>query len=255
MAETHLPFLTHLASLSDTISMRYFRSTSMETKEKHDKTMVSQADLAIEEAIKTAVHAQHPDWGILGEEYGSSQDQSPIRLIIDPIDSTQNFIRGLPWFATLLAIESHGEIVAGLVSAPYYQERWWAEKGQGSFYNGQKISVSGISKLNEAQAFHGSLYGAECKEMPSQFLPLMSKTHRQRGLGDYLSHMMVAMGCGEFAIDFGVKPWDIAPFKIIVEEAGGKVTNFDGKFSPYVSNIVASNGFVHETVLTLVREN
>lgn len=249
---SYLPFLSQLADLSDPITMHYFSATSVEVKEKWDKTVVSQADLEVESAIKKWVHTQYPHWGVLGEEFGEHPHEDGIRLIVDPIDSTQNFVRGVPWFATLLAIEVQGSIVAGLVSSPYFKERWWAEKGSGSFYNGASIHVSHIDQLAQAQAFHGSLYGYECEGMPRGFLDLMKATRRQRGVGDYLGHMFVAMGSGEFATDFGLKPWDIAPLKIIVEEAGGKVTNLDGAFELKKGSIVSSNGAIHTSVLELL---
>ncbi len=250
MSAEFIAFLTELATLSDPIAMHYFNSTTLEIREKQDKTLVTQADLEIETAIRTCVKTQRPYWSILGEEFGDTcHFESKIRLIIDPIDSTQNFLSRIPIFATLLAIEENGEIVAGLVSAPATQERWWAQKGKGSFYNGIGQRVSQVSDLSQAQAFHGSLYGSEATQTPPELLTLLSQTRRQRGMGDYLAHTLVAMGCGDFAVDFGLKPWDIAPLKIIVEEAGGKVTNADGNFSLYTHSIVSSNRVLHPHII------
>ena len=180
--------------------------------------------------------------------------QGRLRIIIDPIDGTRNFIRGIPLFATLLAIECDGEIIAGLVSNPIQREQWGAELGAGATYNGSPIHVSSVADLAASQVFHGSLYGSEAEGLPREkVLGVLSQTHRQRGMGDFYGHMLVASGAGEFSLDFGLKPWDLAPLKIIVEEAGGKVTNRDGGFSLTNGSLVCSNGVLHRDVLTALQ--
>jgi histidinol-phosphatase len=244
-----LEFLQLCADKADEIALKYFRKANYEVSVKNDNSPVSQADLEIEKAIRELVKKECPEVEIYGEEFGQCPESAPIKLIIDPIDGTRNFVRGLPIFASLLAIEEDGEIIAGVVSAPATKERWWAAKGSGSFYNGQKIQVSNISKIEEAQAFHGSLFGSEAEELPKNFLEILKPTYRQRGVGDYLSHIYVAMGCGEFALDFGFKPWDMAPLKIIVEEAGGIFTDAKGEKSVYSGSVITSNGLLHESLL------
>ena len=136
--------------------------------------------------------------------------------------------------------------------APKTQDRWWAQKGAGSFHNGQKMQVSAISELEKAQIFHGSLYGPEAKTTPPTLLTLLSRSYRQRGVGDYLAHMFVAMGAGEAGIDFGLKAWDIAPIKVIVEEAGGTCSDARGQNSIYSPSLVTSNTKLHHQVLEIL---
>jgi histidinol-phosphatase len=186
--------------------------------------------------------------------YSAEPSKGRLRVIIDPIDGTRNFVRGIPFIATLLAIELDGKIIAGLVSNPIQREQWGAELGAGATYNGSPIRVSSVVDLASSQAFHGSLYGSEAEGLPrDKVLEILSQTHRQRAMGDFYGHMLVASGAGEFSLDFGLKPWDIAPLKIIVEEAGGRVSNFDGRFSLDGGSLVCSNGVLHRAVLTALK--
>lgn len=222
--------------------------------EKNNRTPVTQADLEAERKIREFAVATHPELALCGEEYGGCPQDAPLKFIIDPIDGTQNFIRGIPFFASLLAIEEKGRIIAGLVSAPATRERWWASTGSGSFYNDTPIYVTKGNKLEESQCFHSSMFGQEALGAPSGFLPLLAKTKRQRGMGDYYAHVLVAMGCGEFAVDFNLNVWDMAPLKIIVEEAGGKVTDSLGKDTIYTHTIISSNGLLHDTVVRVLNQ-
>ena len=245
-----LATLHAMADEADAIALSYFQNTTLRVEDKPDHSPVSEADLAIETRIRELSIRALPGYTIWGEEFGLENPTASHKLIIDPIDATRNFIRGLPFFATLLAIEEEGCIVAGLVSAPATQDRWCAAVHQGAYHNNQRIHVSTTSDLSQSQAFYGSLYGSEAETLPlNTVLNLLSKTSRQRGIGDYYGHMLTAMGCGEFTLDFGLKPWDIAPIKIIVEEAGGKVTNLNGEFSLKNGDIVTSNGTLHSTLL------
>jgi len=243
-----IPFLKDIAELSRPIAMKHFQSSGLGVNVKADQTPVSQADLEIENHIRKLVNERYPDLSIMGEEYGETKGESDTTLIIDPIDGTKNFIAGIPYFATLLAIESRDVVVAGLVSAPATGDMWWAQKGQGSFHNGKPIKVSTVASLDKALAFHGSLFGSEAADDSTPVLSLLKQTYRQRGFGDYYAHMLVAMGLGEFAFDFKLKPWDIAPLKIIVEEAGGQFSDVDGHDTIYSSNLITSNGILHDLV-------
>jgi len=249
-----LSLLSECAEIADDVSRYYYRSSSYHIKTKSDNTPVTDADQNIEQKIRQYVQRIDSNIVVLGEEYSPTAQAAAVRLIVDPIDGTENFIRGIPLFATLLAIEVNGEVCAGVVSAPIMQDRWSAEKGLGCIYNKNPITVSSINDLSEAQAFHGSLYGAEAKNTPVQFWELLRLTKRQRGFGDYYPAMLVAMGCGEFGADFGIKPWDVAPLKIIVEEAGGKVTDLEGKFSLTAKNYIYSNGQLHEQILSVLKK-
>lgn len=248
-----LTLLHELADVADDIGLHYFKkaqSMTLGVDEKENRTPVSEGDLAIEKEVRQILDTKVPGLAVLGEEFGSCDENERVKLIIDPIDATSNFIRGIPFFASLLAIEVDKKIVAGVVSSPAKNDRWWASLGGGSFHNEQKLSVTMISELENAQAFHGGLYGNEARGNLDQLMNLLSKTRRQRGIGDYLIHVLVAMGCGEFALDFGLAPWDLAPLGILVEESGGKVTHVDGsEFSPYGGSILTSNGVIHQKVV------
>ena len=244
-----LDFLNECANQADDITLHYFNKANYDVNEKDNSTPFTQADLECETKIRELAQNFHPNIPILGEEHGQCSQDETLKLIIDPIDATRNFIRGLPFFATLLAIEVEGEVIAGVVSSPATRERWWAHKKGGSFYNNRPIQVSNIASLEEAQAFHGTLDGQEAEGAPSGFIPLIRKTARQRGFGDYYSHVLVAMGCGEFAVDFNLQPWDIAPLQIIVEEAGGRFTDIQGETSIYNHTIITSNSMIHDQVV------
>ena len=249
--ESWLDFLNQCADLAGPIALKYFDS-EMNVLKKADKSVVTQGDLEIEKAIRKLVETTMPALAVLGEEFGECAVDAPFKLIIDPIDATSNFARRIPIFATLLAIEVQGDIVAGIVYNPATEQRWTTAKGQGAFLNGSRLSVSKVSTIEDSQAFHGALFGREARGELSQLLNLLKPTYRQRGLGDFLMHMYVAQGLGEFAIDFGLKPWDLAPLGIMVEESGGTVTTVDGQpFTPYDQSILASNGQFHQQLVAL----
>ncbi len=247
-----IPFLTQLCDVADAIALAHFNNADLKIDLKSNMTPVSAADLAIENDIRALVKEHHPTISIVGEEYGETKGDSPTKLIIDPIDGTKNFIRGLPFFGSLFAIETDGNVVAGMVSAPVLKQRWWAQKGEGAFYNGTQIHASNVSTLAEANGFYGSLFGSEASSTPDPVINLLKATNRQRGFGDFYPHMLVAMGCGEYAIDFKLNVWDIAPLKIIVEEAGGQCSDTRGNPSIYSGNVVSSNSILHDTVLSYI---
>lgn len=249
-----LTLLEQLADIADPIALHFFKKASLKVEEKDNMTPVSEGDLAIEKEVRRILSETYPDLAVLGEEFGSCPQESPFKLIIDPIDGTSNFIRGIPIFAALLGLEVNGTIVAGVVSAPATKDRWSAARGLGATHNGTPIKVTSVSSLTESQAFYGGLFGKEARGNRDQLLTLLSQTKRQRGIGDYYAHTLVAMGCGEFAIDFGLAPWDLAPLGILVEEAGGKATQVNGDpFSPYTQSILVSNGLVHDEVVRVYK--
>ncbi|MGA0242419.1 MAG: inositol monophosphatase family protein [Candidatus Marinamargulisbacteria bacterium] len=248
-----IPFLTELADVADKIAMHYFNHKTLNVEIKDNMTPVSAGDLAIENEIRAKVKASHPELSIVGEEYGETTTDTNIKLIIDPIDGTKNFIRGLPFFGSLFAIEDHGQVVAGMASAPALHGRWWASRGMGAFHNGKAMHVSNITSLSDANGFYGSLFGSEASDTPQNIINLLKKTNRQRGFGDFYPHMLVAMGCGEYAIDFKLNVWDIAPLKIIVEEAGGQFSDTNGTDSIYSGTVICSNGHLHNDVLNDIK--
>ena len=247
-----LGFLEELANGADPTALRYFRSQDLRVEEKPSLGPVSEADLAIEEAARRLTSQRHPGLGILGEEQGETTGPGETRLIIDPIDATRNFVRGIPIFASLFAIEEAGEVVAGLVSAPALATRWSAARGEGAFRGNRKLRVSGIRDLARAQLFHGSLGGIEATQLLPGLTALLQRTERQRGFGDFYQHVLVAEGAGEIAVDPVVWPWDIAPHLVLVEEAGGRGTSLRGERSIYAGSFVSSNGATHEEALRIL---
>lgn len=244
-----LPLLHDLADEADAISTRYFRTRDLPVEHKADRSLVTKADLEVESAIRDTMARRHPELGVFGEEHGEQRGSSGGRLIVDPIDATANFARGLPIYATLLAMEIEGEIVAGLVSAPALHERWHAARGAGAWSGERRLQVSRVSAIEDAQIFHGSLAGSEAVPNTQKIPALLSKSWRQRGVGDFYQHMLVAAGCGEIALDPIVMPWDIAPLQIIVEEAGGQATTMSGERNIHAGSLVSSNGRMHALAL------
>ena len=247
-----LPLLREIADRSDEIAMRLFQRVDLRVEAKADRSLVTEADREIESAARKLVAERRSELGVYGEEQGEQSGSSGARLIIDPIDSTANFVRGIPVFATLLAIEVEREVVAGLVSAPALGTRWHAARGQGAWQGERRLHVSGIRQLANAQLFHGSIGGFEGTCTPPGLQRLAMSTHRQRGFGDFWQHCLVAAGSGEIAFDPIVAPWDIAALQVIVEEAGGRATTLAGERSIYAGSLVSSNGLLHDEALALL---
>ncbi|HYK82788.1 MAG TPA: inositol monophosphatase family protein [Gemmatimonadales bacterium] len=242
-----VPWLTELADSADRIALDFFQHSGLRVDTKPDASPVTEADRAIEATLRAAAGARYPNLGILGEEQGAAGSPE-LRLIIDPIDGTRNFVRGIPVFATLLAIESAGEVVAGLVSAPALRARWWAARGAGAFRDGRRLAVSGVGALEQALLLHGNLAPGEGGP-PAGIGALLRQVERTRGFGDFYQHMLVAEGAAELAIDPAMHPWDIAALQVVVEEAGGRATAFSGARSIYASSFLSSNGLLHDAAL------
>lgn len=251
MAETgHAQWSSLLAAIADAadaIAMRYFRSGALKLSEKSDGSPTTSADLEIEQIARRIAGERSPGIGICGEEYGELRGTGATRLIVDPVDATHNFVRGIPIFATLLAIEADGEIVAGLVSAPALAARWSAARGGGAFRNGKPIHVSSIARLARAQLFH---CGIEAMGVYRHAVfELAGRARRSRGFGDFYQDVLVAEGAGEIAVDFALEPWDIAALAVIVEEAGGRATSAQGERTIHAGSLVTSNGLLHDDVI------
>lgn len=245
-----LPFLTELADRADVLALRWFRSAGLAVHEKADASPVTEADRAIETMARTLARERHPELGILGEELGEAgaPGAAGTRLIIDPIDGTRNFVRGIPVFATLLAIEESREVVAGVASAPALRARWIAARGAGAFRDDRRLRVSRIRSLADALVLHGNLGSGE-GGAPAGIATLLGQAGHTRGFGDFYQHVLVAEGAGDVAIDPVMHAWDIAALQVIVEEAGGRATGLDGERSVYATSLVTSNGALHEAAL------
>jgi histidinol-phosphatase len=233
-----------LADLSDRITLRHFRG-SFSVRTKADQTPVSEVDEEVEKAIRERLDRERPEDAIVGEEFGKRGDGAR-RWIIDPIDATRNYIRGIPLFATLIALDGQ----AGVVSAPALNRRWWASRGQGAFCDGKPIRVSKVRTLADAQIGYDSVVDFK---PPDKFLALLQKCGRARGFGDFWIHMLVAEGATEIAVEPQVAWWDMAAIQIIVEEAGGRFTSLDGQPRADRGSGVSSNALLHDTVLEALR--
>ena len=233
------------------IALKYYR-TGFDVTLKADATPVTQADRGAEQAIREVLVDAFPDVGFLGEELGAVGDQQR-RWIIDPIDGTKNFIRRLPVWATLIGLEERGEITAGVIHNPVTGELLSARRGGGAYAGGERIAVSTVADLGQATLLHAGLRllrEAGCWE---GLVRLVDATERQRGFGDYLGYTLVAEGKAEIYLETDLKAWDLAPCKIIVEEAGGRFTDFAGRPTIHSGNAFATNGRLHEAALALFR--
>lgn len=248
-----IPLLERIADRADPIALRFFRSSTLATEWKIDRTLVSEADRAIEETARDIVRREMPSLGFFGEESGEERGSGESRIICDPIDGTENFVSGIPIFATLLGIEEKGEIVAGLVSAPALGLRWHAARGIGAFCGDRILRVSRVGVIENAQVFHGGLRFEEGVLRPTGLSRLIVRARRSRGFGDFYQHLLVAEGAGEVAFDPVMSPWDISPLQVIVEEAGGCATTIGGDRTIYGGSLVTSNGLVHERALEILR--
>ncbi|HSP14322.1 MAG TPA: inositol monophosphatase family protein [Thermoanaerobaculia bacterium] len=237
-----------LADAADEITMRYFQSETLSVRTKGDRTPVSEADEAVERMIRERLGRERPGDGIVGEEFGTS-GSGKRRWIVDPIDGTKNYVRGVPVFGTLIALDG----IAGVISAPAMNRRWWALRGEGAFCNGKRIAVSPVASIGEASIGYDSITDFDANGLTSQFLELVRQCSRSRGFGDFWSHVLVAEGALDIAIEPAVSHWDMAAVQVIVEEAGGRFTNLRGEARADAGSGVSTNGLLHDEVLRYMR--
>jgi histidinol-phosphatase len=233
------------------IALGYYHG-GFEVTIKPDLTPVTQADREAEQAIVSILRAAFPGVGVLGEEFGA-QGARERRFIIDPIDGTKNFVRRIPLWATLIALEDDGEIVAGVIHNPAAGELYTARRGGGAHRNGEAVRVSDVGDLGSAYLLHAGLNILRQGEYWDGFLRLVDASDRQRGFGDYVGYGLVADGRSEIYLEADLKPWDLAPCKIVVEEAGGRFTDLDGRPTIYTGSALATNGHLHDVALELLR--
>jgi len=228
-----------LADVADAIALPKFRS-GLAVEVKADLTPVTEADRAIEAALRGELAAERPGDAVLGEEEGASKGGAR-RWIIDPIDGTRNYSRGIPVWATLVALQARGSVRLGVVSAPALGRRWWAERGAGAFASGEPIRVSSVDRMEDAV-----LTFAIEDRVPD----LASRAWHARGFGDFWAHMLVAEGSVDGAVDaVGVSEWDVAAVQVIVEEAGGRFSDLTGVSRIDSGTAVCSNGLLHDELL------
>ncbi len=242
--------------LADSITLQAFRRPSLLVETKADSSPVTEADRGTELAIRELIARERPGDAVLGEEMGSSGSGAR-RWFIDPIDGTVNFVRGIPVWATLLGLEVDGSMQIGAVSAPALGRRWWAQRGEGAFaasarQQAERIVVSGVAELSSSGISSASIADFPA---PARLVELAQKVKRDRGFGDFWSHMLVAEGSCEVGLDPVVSVWDIAPLQVIVEEAGGKFTDFAGARRLDGGTALSSNGLVHDDVVAALSGN
>ena len=247
-----------LADAADVISRDRFRAVDLHISTKPDRSHVTDADQAVERAIRALIAKNRPDDGIFGEEYGTEGDAHR-QWIIDPIDGTANYLRGVPVWATLISLAVEGKPVVGVVSAPALGKRWWAAAGSGAWLaesDGapRRIHVSQVGDLADASISFQSIAQWDQAGYLDRLISLTRRVWRDRAYGDMWSYMLLAEGLIDAAGEFGVQAYDLAALVPIVEEAGGRFTSADGKEGPWHGSALATNGLLHEEILEALKE-
>jgi len=228
-------------------ALQYFdRDIAVEWKS--DDSPVTMADRGAEELLRQALLGKFPADGFLGEEFGATPGSSGFRWIIDPIDGTRSFVRGIPIWACMIGLEYKGELIAGVVLLPALKQVYRALRGDGAYRDERRIRVSDVATLERAHVYYSSIAWFKKAGHDKQFLNLVNLTERQRGFGDFYGFVMVAQGSGEIMVEHGVHAWDLGALVPIVEEAGGKLTAWDGKLDIEKPDVVASNGLLRRSL-------
>lgn len=249
-----LELALRLADEADAITRERFGALDLKVDAKPDLTPVSDADVAVEQAIRRILRHGRPEDSVLGEEFGGDAEFTGRQWVIDPIDGTKNFVRGVPVWATLIALLEDGVPVVGVVSAPALARRWWAAVGQGawsSFHPGapKPITVSAVTGLDSASLAISSLSGWRDRGLREQLIDFTDEVWRVRGYGDFLNYCLVAEGAVDIATEPEVSLWDLAALDILVREAGGTFTSLSGEPGPHGGDAIATNGRLHEEAL------
>ncbi len=234
------------------LALGYFQ-THVTVEWKHDMSPVTAADREAEQLLRTILLSAFPSDGFLGEESGDTPGSSGYRWIIDPVDGTRSFVRGIPLWATLVGLEYKGEQIAGVVDAPALGDSYRALRGDGAFRNGKPIRVSTVTTLAKSHLYYSSISWFVKAGLEHQFLELTRRTERQRGFGDFYGFILVAQGSGEIMLEWGTHPWDLSALTAIICEAGGQVTGWDGTPTIYRPDVLATNGLVHDEVRGLLQ--
>jgi histidinol-phosphatase len=250
-----LKLALELADAADSLTMPRFGAMDLRVDTKPDLTPVSDADQSVETALRETLSQRRPDDLVLGEEYGGTAVFEGRQWVIDPIDGTKNFVRGVPVWATLIALLNDGVPIVGVVSAPALQRRWWAGEGTGAFASvaggePRRIAVSSVADVAAASLSLSSLDGWAKLGLRDRLIDLTDTVWRVRGFGDFWSYCLLAEGAVDIAAEPEVSLWDLAALDILVREAGGIFSSLDGEAGPHGGSAVATNGWLHDTVLT-----
>lgn len=255
-----LAFALDLADAADGITTRYYRAANIGVRAKADTSLVTRADLEVESMVREAIAKRYPEHAVLGEEHGyrAGAPGSGVRWIVDPIDGTNSFGRGIPVWATLVACEVDGTSMVGVASAPALGTRWWAGRdlgayraalpGTGAALEDERIHVSSIDRIEDAQILYGSL-ALTLDAWGGRAGGLLRAAWRTRGFSDFWGHCLVAEGSAEAMLEGEISPWDIAAMIVIVEEAGGRLTDVQGRATIEAGHCITSNGALHEALL------
>jgi len=249
-----------LADIADRLALQHFRAEDLVIETKPDLTPVTEADRGVEQALRAQLAEHRPADSILGEEFGAQGDSSR-RWILDPIDGTKNYVRGVPVWACLIALLEGDDVTVGVVSAPALSRRWWAAKGGGAFVSDptsaqpRRLQVSRVARLGDASFSYSDQVGWSERGAAGALEALLHRTWRQRGYGDFWSHMMVAEGLVDVAGEPQLESYDMAALVPIVEEAGGRMTAFDGRTALAGGSALSSNGVLHDEVLALMGDD
>jgi histidinol-phosphatase len=244
---------------ADTTALAHFRR-DLRISTKPDRTLVTEADTGIERVARERILAAYPDHGLVGEEYGTERGAAAVRWYIDPIDGTHNFVRGVPLFGTLLAVEVEGELVVGVMSAPAMRSRWYAWRGGGAWAlhrnesaEPHRIGVSQVAAIPDAQLLYGSGRDVVASGRVPGFERLLADAWRERGFGDFWGYALVAEGAAEAMIEVGLSPWDAAAPAVVVTEAGGRWSDVEGRQRIDSGSFVVTNNVLHDEVLARLR--
>ncbi len=255
VTDRHVEVAIGAARAAGEIALRHFR-TDLAVETKADRSPVTAADRESERRIIEILREGFPDYGFCGEEMGEEPGRATKRWIIDPIDGTKSFVRGIPFFATLIALEEEGEVTTGVVYAPATGELLHARRGQGAYdQSGKRLRVSDVSTLSASMVSFGGLKIFRREGHWRALERIVEASARQRGYGDYLGSTAVIRGWSEAMIELDVKPWDLAPLKVLVEEAGGKLTDVAGRATIYGGSAVVTNGRIHDEVIEILRSS
>jgi len=244
-----------LADQADAITVPRFGALDLHVDTKPDLTPVTDADRSVEAALRDTLTGHRPADSVIGEEFGGTTEFTGRQWVIDPIDGTKNFVRGVPVWATLIGLLLDGVPVVGVVSAPALQRRWWAADGRGAYAAdggapARRLSVSAVGQLSSASLSFSSLSGWAERGLRERFIGLTDAVWRVRAFGDFYSYCLVAEGAVDIAAEPEVSLWDLAPLDVLVREAGGTFTSLDGTAGPHRGSAVATNGLLHQAVLT-----
>jgi histidinol-phosphatase len=221
---------------------------------KPDRSPVTLADRGAEDILRNSLLGRFPGDGFLGEESGLTPGRSGFRWIIDPIDGTRSFVRGVPIWATLVGLEYKGELIAGVTYLPAMNQVYRALRGDGAYRDDRRIRVSRVARLDEAHIFYSSLSWFAKASRQQQFLNLIGQTQRQRGFGDFYGFVLVAQGSGDIMVEHGVHAWDLGALVPLIEEAGGRLTAWDGQLDIEKPDVLATNGLLHEPALRILND-